>query len=208
MVHRPDHNVFRDASSATLDVIRVVQQTAGFPDRLDALRTDWRAEALIHNDVKWENVLVSSDDAEVDELKLIDWEAGMIGDPCWDAGSVLGSFLSWWLFSIPVTGALPPRRFPELAQRPLDGMKPAMRAVWLAYREASMLEASEHDERLERVVRFAAARLLQTALEACQMMTELTGNVVLHLQLSANILERPSAAAIGLLGLPMGRRTP
>jgi len=34
-----------------------------------------------------------------------------VGDPCWDIGSALSHYLSFWLFSIPVTGPCLPSGF-------------------------------------------------------------------------------------------------
>ena len=58
-IHRPDLGIFCDASSASLELIRLIQGVPGFGDHLDGLREAWRATALIHQDVKWANVLVA-----------------------------------------------------------------------------------------------------------------------------------------------------
>ncbi|MGZ6604201.1 MAG: aminoglycoside phosphotransferase family protein [Solirubrobacteraceae bacterium] len=204
-VHRPDARVFRDISAAGLELIRIVQSSAGFPDALDGLRADWRPSALIHGDVKWDNCLVSSDEDGREAVKLIDWESASAGDPGWDIGSALSHYLSFWLFSIPVTGAVPPERFPELARYPLDAMKPALAACWIAYADARGLAPGSAADELVRAVRFAGARLVQTAYEAAQMMQRLTSAIVLHLQLALNILERAEEATTMLLGIPLTR---
>lgn len=192
-VHRPDSSIFRDTSAASLALIRIVQHATGLPEALDRVRSGWLRGALIHGDVKWDNCLVSANE---DSVKLIDWESAMVGDPAWDIGSALSHYLSFWIFSIPVTGETPPERFPELAAYPLDAMKPALRACWTAY-----AGASGDDPSLVRAVEFAAVRLVQTAYEVSQMQQQLLSPVVLHLQLAHNILDRPQEAAERLLGL-------
>jgi hypothetical protein len=92
----------------------------------------------------------------------------------------------------------------ELAQFPLERMQPAIRACWRAYVEGFPWRASEAGERLLRAVRYAGARLAQTAYEQMQVSTRLTGNAVCFLQVSLNIMTRPHEAAVHLLGLSHG----
>ena len=203
-VHRPDLSVFRDTSAAGIELIKIIQRAPGFGEQLDALHAGWRLSALVHHDVKWDNCIVFAGgrSSRVRGLKLIDWESAEPGDPCWDAGSALSQYLSFWLFSIPVTGTTPPARFPQLAEHPLERMQPALCAFWRAYAARRGLTDSAADERLVLSVRYAAARLVQTAFEAAQMSDALTSSLVLHLQLALNMLQRPHEAVVHLLGLP------
>ena len=205
-LHRPGLEVFRDLSSASLELVRILQAQPEYGHAVDGLRESWRVEALLHNDVKWDNfVLVpSGSDGRARRLKLVDWEAAGHGDPCWDIGSVFSHYLSSWVLSIPVTGETLPERFPELAQFPLEGMQPAIGACWGAYVAARRLDPEEADRCLQRAVAMAAARLVQTAFEITQASMMVTGNVVLHLQLALNLLLRPREAGAHLLGLTAG----
>jgi aminoglycoside phosphotransferase (APT) family kinase protein len=204
-IHRPDVAIFRDASSASLDLIKLVQGQEGFGHLLHELRETWHLDALIHYDVKWDNFIGapqphSGQDPEQPPLmKLVDWETATYGDPSWDIGSLLSHFLSTWLSSIPVTGETPPERFAELAGYPLNAMLPAIGACWRAYR--SEINSGNGEPPVLRATRFAAARLVQTAFETTQMTTALTSSVVLHLQLAFNVLLHPQEAVVHLLGL-------
>jgi Ser/Thr protein kinase RdoA (MazF antagonist) len=200
-VHRPDARVFRDISAAGLELIRIIQGAKGFSEALDEVRGKWRHEALMHGDVKWDNCLVRRLEDGIEELRLIDWESAAPGDPCWDIGSALSHYLSFWLFSIPVTGSEPPERFPELAGYPLDGMKPALAACWISYVDARCLNGQSSTDELLRSIELAGARLIQTAFESAQMMQQITSTIVLHLQLALNIMQRPEETATQLLGL-------
>lgn len=206
-VHRPGLSVFRDASSAALELIRLIQSNPETGSRLDELGRKWQSSCLIHFDVKWDNLLAYPRNGRARSrfgLKLIDWEAARIGDPRWDLGSVFSHFLSVWLLSIPITGRDPPERFPELARFPLNRMQPAMAACWSAYRKHARLEACKSAPWLLTAASYAAARLIQTAFEAAQSATQLDSSMVLHLQLASNILSRPREAVAHLLGLPIG----
>jgi hypothetical protein len=201
-IHRPGLGIFRDTSSANLQVIRIVQCTPGFVDLLDRLRESWRVDSIIHNDIKWANCVVFNREGRParSNLKIVDWEFACLGDACWDAGAVFGAFLGSWILSMPVSGGDAPARF--LARYPLSRMHGAIRAFWSAYTQGRNFDRAEAAECLLRAVRYGAARLIQTAFEQMQRSSTLTGNVVCLLQLSFNILQRPQEAAAQLLGLP------
>jgi hypothetical protein len=204
-IHRPDLGVFREASAASLDLIKIVQTASGFGKHLDRLRSTWRSSALIHQDLKWENFLACRPAGSSKmTLRIIDWEAVCPGDPCWDIGSVFGHYLSFWLQSIPITGRDLPARFPDLARHPLHRMQPALRACWRAYTTRLGLDDASSASLLLRAVSFAGAGLVVTAYAAAQMSTHLDSNLILHLQLAMNILARPSEAAERLLGFAAG----
>ena len=62
-VHQPNLSIFRDASSAALELIRIVQSAPELGDRLDALRRSWEPACLIHHDVKWDNLIACPTDS-------------------------------------------------------------------------------------------------------------------------------------------------
>jgi serine/threonine protein kinase len=205
-IHRPGISIFRDTSSANLQVIRIVQNTPGFAESLDRLRDSWRVDSIVHNDIKWDNCVVSTEGSARagSSLKIVDWEFACLGDSRWDAGAVFGAFLGSWILSIPVSGDDPPDHFLELARYPLSRMHNAIRAFWNAYTQGRKFNHGESAQSLLRAVQYGAARLIQTAFEQMQHSATLTGNVVCLLQLSFNILQRPREAAVQLLGLPTG----
>ena len=134
-LNRPSLRLFRDISLANVQLIRIIQNTPGFPEMLNELRRGWRIDSLIHHDIKWDNCLIFPLPGSKRKfgLKLVDWEFAGLGDSCWDAGAILSNYLSFWLFSIPVSGEEPPDHLLALAQYPLDRMQPAIRAYWQAY---------------------------------------------------------------------------
>ncbi len=171
-------------------------------EQLQLLPDLWFADCTIHNDLKWDNILVHPRDGETEltEVKIIDWEMAGIGDPCWDVGTVLSEFVAFWALSIPVVGGEP---YEGLAKYPIEDMQPAIRAFWESYAEAMEFDRATARERLIKSVRFAGARLIQTAYERTQTMTHLTPHIYLLLQLSLNIMEGPEDAAEGLFGIPL-----
>lgn len=206
--HLPGPAFVRAASGASIETMKIIQRHAGLGAELERLQSGWRGTAMIHGDARWENfiALPRTGASRRTRIKIVDWESGGIGDPCWDVGSVLGDYLSVWLTSIPVTISSPPERLVGLAGLPLSAMQPGIRAFWAAYARAMALHGPAAADTIVRAVRYAGARLVHAALEEAQSSARLTGTVVLILQLSHNILQRPEEAAAQLLGLPVSAR--
>lgn len=182
-------------SRGNSQLIGILQQYPEFPAALKKIRAGWAFRALIHGDIKWENLILKGDPENGSgSLKVIDWEMADIGDECWDAGAIFQAYLSFWIFSLP----LGPGTSLEDATRasPFDseGMQPAMAAFWSSYARRRGLEGEEAQQLLERCMMCAAARMIQTAYEGIQQSPDITPHAICQLQMSMNILRDPQAA--------------
>lgn len=187
-------------SGAGLQLFQVLQRYPEFPKLLAELRQGWRVETLVHGDIKWDNFLVATGEDGKHSVHLIDWELADWGDPSWDAGAVLQGFLTSWVISIQPgvgQGANPA----DFAQLPLAKLRPAVRAFWNAYVEALGVDRAEADRRLDRAVRYGAARMVQTAYELLQFSHEIAGPAVWLLQMSLNLLKDPRRGTVELFAL-------
>jgi hypothetical protein len=196
-VAMPRTSIFRAISAANLQVIKIIQRFQEFSALLDRLKDDWRTEALIHNDIKYDNILVERHASGDETIRIVDWELAGFGDPAWDLAGILGDYLSAWIASIPITGEDPPEQFAALAKFPLTDMQPAIGAFWRAY-SSSILGAGP---RLIRAIKYTAARLIQGVWESMQSSISLLGTAICQLQLSFNLLRRPEEAAVHLFGI-------
>jgi phosphotransferase family enzyme len=205
LLTEPDHSLSLNSSSASIELVRVLQQSEELVAAFELLRQGWRNTAFVHGDIKWDNCLVSASTAShrTLQIKIVDWEMARLGDPCWDVGAVFGGHLAAWLASIPVSAGDAPDRFLELARFPLARMKPALRTFWRVYCKRLKIPPADVGDSLVRAVSFAGVRLVQTAFEQLQGETELTPSAVLLVQLCANIVDRPVEAAVQLLGIPI-----
>lgn len=210
-LHQPDVAAYSRSSNCNIRMVKIMQQFPELCASLDRLREGWRAETLIHGDLKWGNCVVhtggknpsvsSAQNGGQKNLKLVDWELATVGDPCWDIGSVFSDYLGFWLQSTPITGEEPPEQFLELARYPLGKMQPAMSQFWLSYVWHMGLDVATAYRWLVRSVQYAAARLIQATFEEGQALAQLTSNAIYSLQLSLNMLQRPLEGAIHLLGI-------
>ena len=197
-LHETSADLFSSLSGANAQLIRIVQEDKEFCQALDAARERWKPAALIHGDIKWDNCILTKGDSG---LKLIDWELADYGDPCWDAGAVLQTYLSYWIFSMQPANGAAAAQLVESAQQPIESMQPALQAFWKTYTDNMDATRDTVREWLDRSVVYAAARLIQTAFEMMHTFPQITPHGAYLLQTSLNILKRPGDAARELLGL-------
>lgn len=189
----PDH-------AAVTGLLNTVKAHSALAGALRQLRSEWRIECLIHNDVKWANFIASADDPEF--LRLIDWELADIGDAAWDVAGLLQSYVSAWIFgfddSNPTAYDLPA----GTADFEISRMHGSVQRFWAAYVAERGLEDGQAAELLGRSVRLLACRMIQTAAEGAMKAATIPPNSMRAVQAAFNILQRPKEAAAELLGLP------
>lgn len=191
--------VFENSSVANLTFIAHLQDAPALLANFDRIRADCRPVSLIHNDFKWDNVLVACDEASFAGIAFVDWELSTLGDPLWDVGSFLSDFLWLWLSDIPACSGSDLHRVEKLSQYPLADLALAAQSFWAGYASTSGLRLC--DETVARVMEYTAVRLLQTNYEQLQFFSKPTPASVYSAQLSLNILENPIEAASALLGI-------
>ena len=203
-LHRPKLQLAREMTGAATTLIRAVQRSSELCAALDELRAAPYDAALVHGDVRWDNVLTARTPRGASgrrpRILLLDWESAGRGDPSVDIGSYLGEYLYAWVSSIPFAAPDDPGLLAAHARVPLSRMRPALNAFWLSYaRERA------GGERLDRVLRrsasYAAVRVLTSAYEESMSRNELAGSARFALRLSLNVLQRPDDALEHLLGI-------
>jgi aminoglycoside phosphotransferase (APT) family kinase protein len=200
-VHRPSLRTLGEISAANLDLIREVQAVPALCDLLDELPAEWVCRALTHMDLRWSNWLVPGPDNSpgISGIKLVDWETACLGDPRWDIGCTIGDYLIWWVLQVPGAGGDGSVRGGPSAAA-LERAQRAIRAFWIQYCRAARIEDAERSGFLLVSLRYAAARLIQSAYERHQSAWTLDKFGVTLLQLSLNILQHTEAAVHRLCG--------
>jgi thiamine kinase-like enzyme len=189
----------QNLSAANGQFMTILQSYPDFGVALDRVRAGWRRNALVHGDMKFDNVVVCPTG---DTMHVVDWELTDVGDSAWDVASILQAYLMWWVATV--------QRVPTAdgesdgALYPLEAIQPAMHAFWDAYAAARSLDSREAGAELERAVSYAGARMLQTVYESLAFAPALTQQAVWQVQACMNILKQPAVAATDLLGFPAG----
>jgi len=188
----------QNLSAANGQFMTILQSYPDFGQALDRVRAGWRRNALVHGDMKFDNVVMRF---EEQTMHVVDWELADVGDSAWDVASILQAYLTWWIATLQ---RVPTGEPDDAAQYPLETIQPAIRAFWDAYVSSRRLSAREADAELERAVSYAGARMLQTVYESMAWAPSLTQHAVWQVQACINILKQPRAAATDLLGFPAG----
>lgn len=173
-MHSAQEEDLAEESAGRRELIRTVRKYPDFARALDQLIEQWQPSTVIQGDWKLDNCLIP---AERDRIRIVDWEFAAWGDPLWDIATLLQSYWNFWVCS------------PQ--QYSLEEIQPALRAV---------LEGYQQKDASEKAIRFAAARMLQTAFERLEKAERMTAEAVRLLQASLNILTRPQWAVSQLLG--------
>lgn len=193
----------QDPSGGIFQMLGMIRQFPQFAESFQELRGEWRTDAVIHSDIKWDNCLLCKESDGSPKLKVVDWEMADWGDSCWDIAAIFSAYLSFWVQSLPANGLGNPGALVGQARFPIERMQPAIRSFWSTYRESRGLLPTASSQLLRRAVRYAGARNIQTAFETLQLMPQAHSGTVLLLQLSMNVLTKPEEAARELLGLEL-----
>ncbi|WP_028644544.1 phosphotransferase family protein [Nocardioides sp. URHA0020] len=208
VLHRPTLSDLPSRSGANLELVRRIQEHGQLLADLDEAAASWRADAFVHADMKFDNILSRrSADGRRRGTCIIDWEDAGAGDARWDVGAVFGAYLATWLTSIPSIQVESPSHLFPLAKVEREALLPSVEAFWQSYAARRRLMPDESREFLRGAVQYAGVRLIQAASEGTGS-TPLTAVHLFLLQVGANMLARPDDALSQLLGIGAGSVAP
>ncbi len=182
---------------------------------------------VTHNDLKLNNILVpihweeiSADPLPLNPavleksgadrfvpLKLIDWERSSWGDPAFDLGMLISSYLSIWLGSLGVSKSIELEEALRLAITPLDVLQPSIAALGKAY-FGHFPEILQHrPDFLQRVVQFSGFALIQTILSMLQYQKTFGNTGICMLQVAKTLLCRPQQSVSTIFGVEAAELT-
>ncbi len=130
---------------------------------LKELASAFKPCCLTHNDFKLNNVLlhINWEQKSSNIVRLIDWEHSSWGDPAFDLGTLIASYLQIWLNSLVINTALSIEESLRLAAIPLEQLQPSLSALIRAY-FANFPEILKYRPNfLRRVVQFAGLALIR-----------------------------------------------
>jgi Phosphotransferase enzyme family len=152
-----------------------------------------RADCLTHNDLKINNILLHND-WELPAsgiVRLIDWERSAWGDPAFDLGTLIGSYLQLWLSSLVVSKSLSIEESLSLAMTPLDRVQPSIAALTRAYLADFPQILIDRPDFVQRVIQFAGLAIIQSILASIEYQKTLGNSGISRLQVAKSLLCRP-----------------
>ncbi|GAB4177889.1 MAG: hypothetical protein Fur006_09880 [Coleofasciculaceae cyanobacterium] len=159
---------------------------------------------LTHNDLKLNNILLHNDWEQVSNnstIRLIDWERSGWGDPAFDLGTIITSYLQFWLSSLVVSKSIDINESLRLAMIPIEKIQPSIAALTQAYFDnfPEILERSPNF--LRRVVQFSGLGLIHR-IQAMLQYEKSFGNAgICMLQVAKTLLCRPEQSIQTIFGM-------
>ncbi|MBW4666763.1 MAG: aminoglycoside phosphotransferase family protein [Cyanomargarita calcarea GSE-NOS-MK-12-04C] len=167
------------------------------------LANDWNPCCLTHNDLKLENILVHSAGEQEDNslVRLIDWEACAWGDPAFDLGTLLASYLRVWLDSLVVDPILELEESLRLAMTPLEVIQPSILALLRAYLNTFPMILEYRRDFIVRVVQFAGLAMINQIQELMKCRKYFENTDICILQVAKSLLTMPEQSVLTIFGI-------
>jgi thiamine kinase-like enzyme len=194
--------VFAMMPKECLQFFKLYQRFPILPQAIAKLGTSIRPCCLVHNDVKLNNFLIHVDwqKKESNIISLIDWERVDWGDPAYDLGCLIGSYLELWLEGLTIGNELSIQESLQLAVTPLELLQPSLFTLMQTYLEQFLMITSIRSDYLDRVVQFAGLSLIQR-IEIFIEDERVFGNRgIIILQVAKQLLCSPQAAITTIFG--------
>lgn len=157
---------------------------------------------LTHNDLKLNNILIDNDweDAETNIIRLIDWERSGWGDPAFDLGTLIASYVQIWLSSLVISSSLRIEESLKLATTPLEILQPAIANLTLSYLETFPEIIEQRPDFLLRTVQNAGFVLIMNIQAMIQYQKSFGNMGIGMLQVAKSLLCRPERSIPTLFG--------
>ena len=163
-MHQPRVGDLAWLSAAALELLRALQRQPAACAHIDQARDGWRAETLVHADLRW-TTSSSGPSPPGRSCSWFDWESAGLGDSAWDVGCVLAQLLSDWIVSMPVSGGESATLVASAARRDLSSLHGQL-GVLDGIRAAAIPAGRRRAARPVAV--YAGVRMLQLGIEIAQ----------------------------------------
>jgi thiamine kinase-like enzyme len=135
---------------------------------------------------------------------LIDWERSTWGDPAFDLGTLISSYLQLWLGRLIISSSLSIEESLRLAITPLESLQPSIAALTQAYLQ-TFPEILEHrPDFIIRIVQFSGLALIQQIQAMIQYQKSFGNTGIAMLQVAKTLLGRPEASIPTVFGTTTG----
>ncbi|BAU08266.1 aminoglycoside phosphotransferase family protein [Fischerella sp. NIES-3754] len=196
-------DIFGSVPTDALKFYVLYQRYESLEAAIAELASLWQPCCLTHNDLKLENILVHSRWEQLDNclIRIIDWKTCSWGDPAFDLGTVLASYLRIWLESLVVDPSIKLEESLELAATPLEILHPSIAALVQAYLDAFPSILEYRCDFIQRVVQYAGLVLIQQLQATIQNRKYFDNTGIVTLQVAKSLLTRPQESIMTVFGI-------
>ncbi|MBX9254857.1 aminoglycoside phosphotransferase family protein [Desmonostoc muscorum CCALA 125] len=195
--------IFGTVPSDALKFYVLYQQYESLESAIADLAYEWNPCCLTHNDLKLNNILVHSRWQQLDNclVRLIDWEACAWGDPAFDLGTLLASYLGIWLKSLVVDPTIELEESLHLALIPLEILQPSIIALMRSYLNAFPMILEYRSDFVSRVIQFAGLALIHQIQDMITCRKYFSNADICMLQVAKSLLTMPEQAVLSIFGI-------
>jgi tRNA A-37 threonylcarbamoyl transferase component Bud32 len=209
-LERISPEIFGQVSSDGLQFLALYQRYDSLGKAIAELAHAMMPCCLTHNDLKLNNILLHNDWEQAiskeqrshnNIIRLIDWERSSWGDPAFDLGTIITSYLQFWLGSLVVSKSIDINESLRLAMIPIEKIQPSITTLTQAYFDnfPEILERSPNF--LRRVVQFSGLGLIHR-IQAMLQYEKSFGNAgICMLQVAKTLLCRPEQSIPTIFGM-------
>ncbi|MBN3927945.1 phosphotransferase [Nostoc sp. NMS4] len=195
--------IFGNVPTDALKFYVLYQQYESLSSAIADLAYSWNPCCLTHNDLKLNNILVHSRWEQLDNslIRLIDWEACSWGDPAFDLGTLLASYLEIWLKSLVVDPTIELQESLHLALTPLEILQPSLIAIIRAYVNAFPMILEYQRDFILRVIQFAGLALIHQIQDMITCRKHFNNTQLCMLQVAKSLLTMPEQGILTIFGI-------
>ena len=168
-----------------------------------------QSRCLIHGDLKLNNILLHEKwqkeysnlrGQENPLVRLIDWERVTWGDPAFDLGAVIASYLQIWLGSLIVSKGKDIKASIDAATTPLKLIQPSITALIDTYLSNFPRILDSYPDFLLRVIQYAGFSLIMQIQAMIQRKQHFSNNTICMLQVAKSLLCQPEQSIPTIFG--------
>jgi hypothetical protein len=209
-LERISPEVFGLVPSDGLKFFALYQRYDSLGKAIAELATAFDPCCLTHNDLKlnnillrndWEQAISKSERPSHSIIRLIDWERSAWGDPAFDLGMLIASYLQIWLSSLVVSKSINIEESLRLAMTPLDQLQPSIAALTQAYFDNFPEIVERRPDFLKRVVQFSGLALIHQIQAMIQYQKSFGNTGICMLQVAKSLLCRPEQSILTVFGV-------
>jgi hypothetical protein len=201
--------IFSKISTDGLEFWRLYQRYDSLHQAVSETAESYRSCCLIHGDLEFRNILVKANESDAvnadaspgdASVKLIDWELFRWGDPAYDLGIVLSSYLGLWLESLVVSKAIPLQTALQLATTPLELLQPSMTTLIQSYIAEFPAILDHQPNFLNRVIQFTGLVLVKQIQNRLERLNPFDNTSICTLQVAKMLLCSPEQSISQVFG--------
>ncbi len=195
--------IFGTVPTEALKFYVLYQRYESLESAIADLAYEWNPCCLTHNDLKLDNILVHSRWEQLDNclVRLIDWKACSWGDPAFDLGKLVASYLGIWLSSLVVDPTIELEESLRLAVTPLEVLQPSILALIRSYLNAFPMILEYRRDFILRVIQFAGLAMIHQIQETIKCRKYFDNTDICMLQVAKNLLTMPEQSVLTVFGI-------